>query len=295
MDRKHKAGFVNILGKPNAGKSTLMNLLVGERLAIVTKKAQTTRHRILGIVNDQDHQIVYSDTPGILDPAYKLHESMMNVIDEVFEDADILILIQDVNDREINETILEKVNKMEIPVLLVLNKIDTREQEEVFNTINYWQNKIKDAFVIPMSALHGFNTQAVTEKVKENLPDSPPFYDKDSLTDRSLRFFVSEIIRENILTQYRKEIPYSVEVVVNEYKDQPKIVRISAVIYMERESQRKIIIGKEGKAIKGLGISARQEIERFIDKKVFLDLSVKVSKDWRNNDQKLKSFGYPVD
>jgi GTP-binding protein Era len=200
-----------------------------------------------------------------------------------------------VNDREIDEEIIEKVNGLDIPVIFALNKIDTREQSEVAGEIHYWQDKIKEACVIPMSALHGFNTTVVKEKVTENLPDSPPFYEKDSLTDRSLRFFISEIIRESLLTQYRKEIPYSVEVVVNEYKDQAKIVRISAVIYVERESQRKIIIGKDGKAIKGLGISARQEIEKFIDKKVFLDLSVKVSKDWRNDDQKLKSFGYPVD
>lgn len=271
-----------------------MNALTGERVSIVTQKSQTTRHRILGIVSGDDYQIVYSDTPGILDPAYKLHESMMKVVNEVFDDADIVVLIQEVNDQWINEDILKKIVSLNIPVILALNKIDTLEQSEVSKVIEYWQEKIPGAQLIPISALHGFNIETVSDTVIANLPESPAFYDKDSLTDRSMRFFVSEIIREKVLNQYRKEIPYSVEVVINEYKDQEKLIRIDAMIYVEKESQRKIIIGKQGNAIKGLGISARQEIEKFIDRKVYLDLSVKVSKDWRNDAKKLKFFGYPV-
>ncbi|MGM0613718.1 MAG: GTPase Era [Bacteroidota bacterium] len=290
----HKAGFVNIIGKPNAGKSTLMNTLVGERLAIVTQKAQTTRHRILGIVNTEEQQIIYSDTPGIFDPAYKLQESMMNSIQSAFQDADVFLVIQEVRDKNLDEELIKKIEETKKPVILVLNKIDLEKQEEVLNNIELWKTKFSNAEIIPASALHHFNIDSINNKIKELLPESPAYYDKDSLTDRPLRFFVSEIIREKILLQYRKEIPYSVEVVIEEYKEMADLVRIRATIYVERESQRKILIGKDGNAIKGLGIDARKDIEKFIDQKIFLDLSVKVSKDWRDDDNKLKRFGYPI-
>ncbi|MCF8218273.1 MAG: GTPase Era [Bacteroidales bacterium] len=290
----HKAGFVNIIGKPNAGKSTLMNTLVGERLAIVTQKAQTTRHRILGIVNTEEQQIIYSDTPGIFDPAYKLQESMMNSIQSAFQDADVFLVIQEVRDKNLDEELIKKIEETKKPVILVLNKIDLEKQEEVLNNIELWKTKFSNAEIIPASALHHFNIESINNKIKELLPESPAYYDKDSLTDRPLRFFISEIIREKILLQYRKEIPYSVEVVIEEYKEMADLVRIRATIYVERESQRKILIGKDGNAIKGLGIDARKDIEKFIDQKIFLDLSVKVSKDWRDDDNKLKRFGYPI-
>lgn len=291
----HKAGFVNIIGKPNAGKSTLMNTLVGERLAIVTSKAQTTRHRILGIVNDEKHQVIYSDTPGILEPGYKLHESMMHSIRDAFQDADVFLLIQEVKDKTLNEEALQKIKDTEKPVVLVLNKIDVEQQDNVIKYVEYWRQKLPAASIIPASALHKFNVDAIRETIMELLPESPPYYSKDDLTDRPMRFFISEIIREKILLQYKKEIPYSVEVVVEEFKDTGKLVRISATIFVERESQRKIVIGQQGKAIKGLGIESRREIEKFIENKVYLDLSVKVSKDWRDDDNKLKRFGYPVE
>ena len=290
----HKAGFVNIIGKPNAGKSTLMNTLVGERLAIVTQKTQTTRHRILGIVNTEDHQIIFSDTPGIFDPAYKLQESMMNSIRDTFQDADVFLIIQEVRDKNLDENLINKIEATGKPVILILNKIDLENQEKVKQNFELWKSRFSNAEIIPASALHNFNIDTINDKIQELLPESPAYYDKDSLTDRPLRFFVSEIIREKILLQYRKEIPYSVEVVIEEYKDTGELVRIRATIYVERESQRKILIGKEGNAIKGLGIDARQDIEKFIDQKIFLDLSVKVSKDWRDDDKKLKQFGYPL-
>ncbi len=291
----HKAGFVNIIGKPNAGKSTLMNSLVGERLAIVTSKAQTTRHRILGIVNDEHHQVIYSDTPGILEPGYKLHESMMNMVRDAFQDADVFLLIQEIKDKNIRQEVIDDLNKSEKPLLVVLNKVDIVKQEEVLEAVKFWREQFKEAHIIPVSALHGFNIDAVKENIQELLPESPPYYAKDQLTDRPMRFFIAEIIREKVLLQYRKEIPYSVEVEVTEYKDTGKLVRISAIVYVERESQRKIVIGHQGKAIKGLGIEARREIEKFIGNKIFLDLSVKISKDWRDDENKLKQFGYPVE
>ncbi|MFO8054330.1 MAG: GTPase Era [Bacteroidales bacterium] len=291
----HKAGFVNIIGKPNAGKSTLLNILVSEPLAIVTSKAQTTRHRLLGIVNDDHHQIIYSDTPGVLEPAYKLHESMMSTINEAFEDADVLLIIQASHDKAMDANLLEKICKSEKPVIFLLNKIDLHKQEEVQQTIDYWEETLSHAHIIPVSALHKFNTDKVEETVRQLIPQSPPYYDKDTLTDKPVRFFISEIIREKILLQYRKEIPYSVEVEVEEFKDTGPLVRIRANIYIERESQRKIMIGTQGKAIKGLGIDARKSIEKFIEKKIFLDLSIKISKDWRNDDQKLKRFGYTIE
>lgn len=272
-----------------------MNTLVGERLAIVTSKAQTTRHRILGIVNDEHHQVIYSDTPGILEPGYKLHESMMHSIRDAFLDADVFLLIQEVKDKNLNEQTLEKIKNTEKPVVLVLNKIDLEKQDKVLDYVEYWREKLPSASIIPASALHKFNVDAIRETIFEMLPESPPYYSKDDLTDRPMRFFISEIIREKILLQFKKEIPYSVEVVVEEFKDTGKLVRIRATIFVERESQRKIVIGQQGKAIKGLGIESRREIERFIENKVYLDLSVKVSKDWRDDDNKLKRFGYPVE
>lgn len=272
-----------------------MNTLVGERLAIVTSKAQTTRHRILGIVNDEKHQVIYSDTPGILEPGYKLHESMMHSIRDAFQDADVFLLIQEVKDKTLNEEALQKIKDTEKPVVLVLNKIDVEQQDNVIKYVEYWRQKLPAASIIPASALHKFNVDAIRETIMELLPESPPYYSKDDLTDRPMRFFISEIIREKILLQYKKEIPYSVEVVVEEFKDTGKLVRISATIFVERESQRKIVIGQQGKAIKGLGIESRREIEKFIENKVYLDLSVKVSKDWRDDDNKLKRFGYPVE
>ncbi|MFO8086248.1 MAG: GTPase Era [Bacteroidales bacterium] len=292
---KHQAGYVNIIGKPNAGKSTLMNALVGERLAIVTQKAQTTRHRILGIVNEEQYQIIYSDTPGIFEPGYKLQKAMMNFIHDALVDADIFLVIHDAKDQELDKAIIEKINSSDIPVIFVLNKIDLLDQNKVMELIKFWEEIFPKGNIIPASALHQFNIDKIQDVIKELLPESPPYYGKDELTDKPLRFFIAEIIREKILLQYKKEIPYSVEVVVDEFKDTDKLVRIKGTVFLERESQRKIVIGHQGKAIKGLGISARKDIEKFLNKHIFLDLSVKISKDWRDDDNKLKKFGYPVE
>lgn len=288
----HKAGYVNIIGKPNAGKSTVMNALTGEPVAIVTPKAQTTRHRILGVVNGPDHQIIYSDTPGIMEPGYMLHKLMMRFIDEAFEDADVLLVIQDAQDMEMKEEVMQKIKASGKPLLFLLNKIDLYEQELVAKRVCHWEGVFPHGRVVPVSALHKFNLDTVEKIILKELPLSPPYYEKDTLTDKPVRFFVAEFIREKILIRFRKEIPYSVEVEVDEYKDTGEMVRIRATVFVERESQRKIMIGARGNAIKGVGIDARKAIEKFTDKKVFLDLSVKVSKDWRNDEKKLKRFGY---
>ena len=290
---EHKAGFVNIIGNPNVGKSTLMNVLMGEKLSIITHKAQTTRHRILGILNEEDYQIVFSDTPGIIKPAYKLQESMMNFVHSAFQDADVLIYLVEIGERALkDEAFFEKIKNTEIPLLLLINKIDLAEQKEVEKQINHWKEQVPNAEILPISALNKFNMDKIKERVLELLPISPPFYDKDAITDKSERFFVSESIREKILKHYKKEIPYSVEVEVEEFEDEEDIIRIRAIIFVLRESQRGIIIGHKGAGIKRIGTEARRELERFFDKKIFLETVVKVKKNWRNDDRQLKSFGY---
>lgn len=289
----HRAGFVNIIGNPNVGKSTLSNELIGERLSIITSKAQTTRHRIFGIVNKEDYQIVFSDTPGVLKPKYKLQESMLHFSKSALSDADILLYITDtVETPDKNNEFLEMVKKSDIPVLLVINKIDLIQQKELEELVDFWKKEIPKAEIYPMSALHKFNIQNLYDRIVELLPDSPPFFDKDALTDKPERFFVSEIIREKILLNYQKEIPYSVEVEVQEFKEGPKRTDIRCVIHVSRDSQKGIIIGHQGKALKKLGIDARKEIELFLGKQVYLELYVKVSKDWRDQDNFLKNFGY---
>ena len=288
----HKAGFVNILGKPNVGKSTLMNALVGEKLSIITSKAQTTRHRIMGIVNSDDFQIVYSDTPGILDPHYKLHESMMKNVESAMLDADVFIYICEAGEKAASNNIIDKLKRTEVPVLFLINKIDLSDQPAVEEKMKQWQEILPKAEIIPISALLPFNLEKVLDNIIIHLPESPPFFPKDELSDKTMRFFVSEIIREKILTGYQKEVPYSAEVVVEEYKEDDKITRIRALIFVARESQKAIILGHQGNAIKKVGTNARTDIEEFLDKKVYLELFVKVSKDWRNNERQLKRFGY---
>ncbi|WBX77174.1 GTPase Era [Tenacibaculum ovolyticum] len=289
----HKAGFVNIIGNPNVGKSTLMNALVGEKLSIITSKAQTTRHRILGIVNDDDHQIIFSDTPGIIKPAYELQQSMMDFVKSAFDDADILIYMVEVGEKELkNEAFFNKIIHSEIPVILLLNKIDKSSQEEVEEKIEYWKNKVPNAFVYVISALEKFNVDSVFTKIKELLPEAPAFYPKDQLTDKPERFFVNEKIREKILTHYKKEIPYSIEVETEEFIEEESIIKIRAIIMVERDTQKGIIIGHKGAALKRVGTESRKDLEFFFDKKVFLELYVKVNKNWRSNDRQLKRFGY---
>lgn len=288
----HKAGFVNILGKPNVGKSTLMNALVGEKLSIITAKAQTTRHRIMGIVNGEDFQIVYSDTPGILRPHYRLHESMMKNVESAMLDADIFIYICEAGENAESNEVIEKLQKTRVPVLLLINKIDLSNQNLVEQKMKQWQDTLPDAEIIPISALLAFNLEKVLATILEHLPESPPYFPKDELSDKTMRFFVSEIIREKILTHYHKEIPYSTEVLVEEYKEDDNITRIRALIFVARESQKAIILGHQGKSIKKVGTEARKDIEDFVDKKVYLELFVKVSKDWRNDERQLKRFGY---
>ncbi len=289
----HKSGFVNIIGNPNVGKSTLMNALVGEKLSIITSKAQTTRHRILGIVNSDDHQVVFSDTPGIIKPAYELQSSMMDFVKSAFEDADVLIYMVEVGEKELkNEAFFKRIIHSEIPVILLLNKIDKSSQDEVEEKISYWKNKVPNAFVYVISALENFNIEAVFQKILELLPEAPPFYPKDQLTDKSERFFVNEKIREKILQHYKKEIPYSVEVETEEFIEQEDIIKIRSVIMVERDTQKGIIIGHKGSAIKRVGTEARKDLQAFFEKKVFLDLYVKVNKNWRSNDHQLKRFGY---
>ena len=289
----HKAGFVNIVGSPNVGKSTLMNKLVGERLSIINAKAQTTRHRIMGIVNEHEFQIVYSDTPGVLDPAYKLQEGMMKFVKTALQDADILLLVTDIyEDCIAHEATLDKIANMKVPVIILINKVDLGNQEKAMDRVYYWKEKIPHAEVAPISALHNFNIDSILDIIVENLPVQPPFFPKDELTDKPMRFFVSEIVREKILTHFKQEIPYSCEVVVEEYKDEPHITRIRAEIRVARDSQKQIVIGSRGRMIKRVGTDSRKELEAFLDKKVFLDLYVRVDKDWRNDENKLKRFGY---
>jgi len=289
----HKAGFVNIIGNPNVGKSTLMNALVGEKLSIITSKAQTTRHRILGIVNNEDYQIVFSDTPGIIKPAYELQESMMDFVKSAFDDADVLIYMVEVGEKELkNEAFFNKIINSKIPVILLLNKIDKSTQEEVEEKINYWRNKVPNSFVYVISALEKFNVETVFYKIIELLPEGPPFYPKDQLTDKSERFFVNEKIREKILQHYKKEIPYSVEVDTESFVEEEHIIKIHAIIMVERDTQKGIIIGHKGSAIKRVGSEARKDLQQFFEKKIFLDLRVKVNKNWRSNDRQLKRFGY---
>ncbi len=289
----HKSGFVNIVGNPNVGKSTLMNALVGEKISIITSKAQTTRHRILGIVNGDDFQIVYSDTPGVLKPNYKLQESMLNFSNSALTDADVILYVTDVvENAEKNADFLEKVKKQKAPVILVINKIDLTDQPKLIELVEKWKTLLPEAEIIPISAQNNFNLDYLLKRIKDLLPDSPPFFEKDALTDKPARFFVTEIIREKILTNYDKEIPYSVEVVVEQFKEDNKLIRINAVIFVERDSQKGIIIGQGGKMLKKIGMEARKDIEAFFEKKVFLELFVKVEKDWRNKDKKLKEFGY---
>jgi len=288
----HKAGFVNIIGNPNVGKSTLMNHLVGERLSIITAKAQTTRHRIKGIVNGDDYQIVYSDLPGILTPAYKMQEYMMRFVNESLKDADIILYVIECGENNFHQEIIEKLQQITIPILLVINKTDRAGEDVVASTKINWQAMLPKAETIEISALTGRHVNLLLEKIITLLPESPPFFPKDELTDRPLRFFISEIIREKILLLYKKEIPYSVEVVIESYKEMEDMVHIGAMLYCERDSQKGIIIGKQGVAIKQLGIEARHAIEDFLEKHVFLDISVKVLKDWRNQDLVMKRFGY---
>ena len=288
----HKAGFVNIIGNPNVGKSTLMNALVGERLSIITSKAQTTRHRIMGIVNGEDFQIIYTDTPGIVNPHYKLHQQMMGVVYNALEDADLFLLVTEVGETLKNQELLSKIILSNTPVILVINKIDLSDQQQVTEKINYWQNIIPRAVVIPASATERFNIDAIFDHIMQVLPENPPYFPKDELTDRSMRFFVSEIIREKLLLYYQKEIPYSCEVAIESYEEKEGVDSIRAIIYVERESQRAILIGHQGKSIKKVGIEARKDIEEFTGKKCFLNLYVKVMKDWRNSDRALKQFGY---
>jgi GTP-binding protein Era len=289
----HKAGFVNIVGNPNVGKSTLMNRLVGERISIATFKAQTTRHRIMGIVNTEDSQIVFSDTPGVLKPNYKLQESMLAFSESALADADILLYVTDVVENpEKNQDFLDKVSQMSIPVLLLINKIDQSDEKTLTATVEKWHSLLPNAEILPISAQFNFGIDVLMKRIRELLPDSPPYFDKDQLTDKPAKFFVSEIIREKILLYYDKEIPYSVEVRVESFKEEPNIIRINAVIYVERDSQKGIIIGHQGVALKKVSTEARKSLERFFDKKIFLETFVKVDKDWRSSLKELNSFGY---
>ena len=290
---KHKAGYVNIIGNPNVGKSTLMNAFVGERLSIITSKAQTTRHRILGIVNGDDFQILFSDTPGIIKPAYELQASMMDFVKSAFEDADILIYMVEPGETEMkDEAFFNKIKNTKVPVLLLINKIDKSSQEVVDDKMSYWQEKVPNALVYPISALENFNVQTIFDKIIELLPESPAFYPKDQLTDKPERFFVNEAIREKILMHYKKEIPYSVEIDTEEFFEEEKIIKIRSVIMVERDSQKGIIIGHKGSGLKRVGTEARKDLEKFFDKKIFLELYVKVNKDWRSNKNQLRRFGY---
>jgi len=295
-EKMHKAGFVNIVGNPNVGKSTLMNTLVGERISIITSKAQTTRHRIMGIVNGEDFQIVYSDTPGVLAPNYKLQESMLNFSNSALLDADILLYVTDtVEKMDKNESFLQKVQQVTIPVLVIINKIDLSDQAKLEQQVIELGKLLPNAEIIPLSALRKFNVDYLLRRISEMLPESPPYFDKDALTDKPARFFITEIIREKILRFYQKEIPYSTEVVVEKYEDTPNLVRINAVIYVERDTQKGIVIGHGGQALKKVATEARKDIESFLGKKVYMEMFVKVEKDWRNRDNKLKAFGYQLD
>ena len=293
MKNSHKAGFVNIIGNPNVGKSTLMNALVGEKLSIITSKAQTTRHRILGIVNGDDFQLVFSDTPGIIKPLYELQSSMMHFVKSAFEDADIIIYMVEIGEKSLKDDIFfKKITSTKTPVILLLNKIDTSDQNILEKQAELWQSKVPNAEFYPISALTGFNVKNVFNRLIELLPKSPPFYPKDQLTDKPERFFVNEKIREKILMYYKKEIPYAVEVETEEFFEKEKIIRIRSVIMVERETQKGILIGHKGKALKRVGVEARKDLEQFFEKKIYVELYVKVNKNWRSNPRELKRFGY---
>ncbi|MEO8147896.1 MAG: GTPase Era [Bacteroidia bacterium] len=288
----HKAGFVNIIGKPNVGKSTLMNALIGQKLSVVNPKAQTTRHRIKGIINGEDYQIVFSDTPGIMKPAYKLHEKMLDAVQATFADADVMIYVAEIGEKDIEEDLKEKFTHLNIPLFLVLNKMDKVDQYGLENAIEHWKTVFKWTEIIPVSALHKFNTGFIIDKILNYLPESEAYFEKDILTDRNERFFVTEIIREKILTLYQKEIPYSTEVVIDYFKDEPTISKIGATIFVTRESQKAILLGHQGAAIKRLGTHARKRMEEFLGRRVYLDLTIKVNDNWRDDDNALKRFGY---
>ena len=296
MEKKHKSGFVNIVGNPNVGKSTLMNILVGERVSIITSKAQTTRHRILGIVNTDDMQIVYSDTPGVLTPNYKLQESMLNFSNSALGDADVLLYVTDVVETvDKNEAFLQKVQNIDCPVLLIINKIDLSNQADLEKMVALWKELLPKAEIIPVSAQSKFNVDYIKRRIEDLMPESPPYFEKDALTDKPARFFVTEIIREKILLYYQKEIPYACEVVVELFNEEAELIHIKSLIIVERDSQKGIIIGHQGQALKKVGAMARKDIERFFGKKVFLEMFVKVEKDWRNRDNLLRNFGYQLD
>ena len=289
----HKAGFVNIIGNPNVGKSTLMNAFVGEKLSIITSKAQTTRHRILGIVNGEDFQVILSDTPGIIKPAYQLQASMMDFVKSAFEDADVLIYMVEIGEKELkDEAFFKKIIHSEIPILLLLNKIDISNQDQLEEQVQLWKEKVPNAEIYPISALQGFNVKEVFHRIVELLPESLAFYPKDTLTDKPERFFVNEIIREKILLHYKKEIPYSVEIETEEFFEEEEIIRMRSVIMVERDTQKGIIIGHKGAALKRVGVEARQDLEKFFGKQVHLELYVKVNKNWRSDAKQLRRFGY---
>lgn len=289
----HKSGFVNIIGSPNVGKSTLMNQMMGEKFSIISSKAQTTRHRILGIVNDEDYQIVFSDTPGVLDPHYKLHQNMMNFVNAALKDGDVILFVTDIYESKMNhEATFERLKKTSIPVILLINKIDQADQAKMEERIDYWAKEMPKAEILPISALEGFNLEPIKKRVLELIPESPPYYGKDEISDRPMRFFVSEMIREKIFLHYRKEIPYATQVEVEEYIEDEKIIRIRAIIYVERNTQKGIIIGHQGNKLKHVGIDARKDIQKFVEKHVHLELFVKVDKDWREDNRKLERHGY---
>jgi len=293
MDNKHKAGFVNIIGNPNVGKSTLMNAFIGEKLSIITSKAQTTRHRILGIVNGDDFQVILSDTPGIIKPAYEMQNAMMDFVKSAFEDADVLLYMVEIGEKALkDEAFFKKIQNSKIPVLLLLNKIDTTEQNFLEEQIQHWQQVLPKAEIHPISALENFNVKEVFNRILELLPEAPPYYPKDQLTDKPERFFVNETIREKILLHYKKEIPYAVEVETEEFLEDDDIIRIRSVIMVERDTQKGIIIGHKGSALKRVGVEARRDLEKFFDKQVYIELYVKVNKNWRSNSNQLKRFGY---
>ena len=296
METVHKSCFVNIIGNPNVGKSTLMNALVGERLSIITSKAQTTRHRIMGIVNGDDFQVIFSDTPGIIKPAYELQNAMMGFVKTAFQDADILVYMVEIGEKALkDEKFFKQITESKIPVLLLLNKIDSSNQEQLEQQVQLWSEQVPNAEIYPLSALTGFNVQTVFERILTLLPESPAFYPKDQLTDKPERFFVNEVIREQILEQYQKEIPYSVEVMTESFEEKPDIIHIRAVIMVERNSQKGIIIGHKGKAIKQVGISARKKLELFFAKQIYIEIYCKINKDWRSNKGQLRRFGYNQD
>ncbi len=296
QNNNHRSGFVNIVGNPNVGKSTLMNLLVGEKLSVITPKAQTTRHRIIGIVNKPDYQIVYTDTPGVLRPNYKLQEQMLSFSLSALADADVLLYVTDVVEKiDKNDEFLAKVQKLDIPVLLLINKIDLSNQEQLEGLVERWKELLPQAEIYPISAINKFSIDMIQKSVLELLPQSPPYFEKDALTDKPARFFVNEIIREKALLIYQKEVPYSIEVLVEEFKEEADIIRIRAIIMVERDTQKGIVIGHKGESLKRLGTMARKDIELFFEKKVFLQLYVKVEKDWRNRDNLLRAFGYKLD